>query len=225
MHSRVPSIGSVALMDETVVLPIVAVPPPSPQPTVLAAQGVGVRRGTGWALRQLTADIPAGCLVALSGPIGSGHTRALLALSGRHRLDEGTVEVVDGLATIGWLPDLAMLDEALTVEQNMTECVLALDADPDKIDDALAWASLLSRKRAPASVLTCEERVLLGLAWSSLTDTSVVAIEATCVMSSGSPVWQAARDLAERGRTVLVGTALAVPPAEITIQIPWEISS
>lgn len=209
-------------MDETVALPIVAVPPPSPQPTALTAKGVGIKRPTGWVLRQLTADIPGGCLVALSGPAGSGHTLALLALSGRHRLDEGTVELPDGPTTIGWLPGLAMLDDELTVEQNMTECVLAMGADPDKMDDALDWVSLLPRKQALVSSLNCEERVLLGLAWSSLSEASVIAIDATCVIYADSPVWQAARSLAERRHTVLVGTALTVPPAEITIQIPWE---
>ena len=209
-------------MDETTVLPPVGEPPPEPGPTVLATQGAGVRRGDGWVLRELTVDIATGCLVALSGPAGSGHTRALLALSARHRIDEGTVEVADHLATIGWLPDLAMLDDELTVEQNMTECVLAMQADTERIEGALQWASLLSKSQVRVSELTCEERVLLGLAWCSVSESRVIAIEATCVVDPDSPVWQAARSLAEQGRTVLVGTALAVPPAEIIIRIPWE---
>ena len=212
-------------MDETVVIPPVGAPPPLPQPTVLATQGLGIRRGAGWVLRELTVDVPAGCLVALSGPVGSGHTLALLALSGRHRLDEGTVVVADQLATIGWLPDLAMLDDELTVGQNMTECVLAMQAETEQIDSALDWVSLLPQKLTLVSDLTCEEQVLLGLAWSSLSESSVVAIEATCVVEMDSPVWRAARALAEKGRTVLVGTALTVPSAEITIQIPREIPS
>lgn len=212
-------------MDETVALPPVAEPPPPTPPTVLTAQGLGIKRGDAWVLRELTVNVPAGCLVALAGPVGSGHTQALLALSGRRRTDEGTVEVADELATIGWLPDLAMLDDELTVEQTMGECVLAMQADTEQIDQALGWASLQSRKQTPVSDLTCEERVLLGLAWSSLSGSTVVSIEATCVVDVSSPVWRAARALADRGRTVLVGTALSETPAEVSIQIPWEVPS
>jgi ATPase subunit of ABC transporter with duplicated ATPase domains len=208
-------------MDETSLLPPGSIQPPVPLPPGVTAQGIGLRRGSGWVLREVTANFPLGSVVAVSGPIGSGHTSAILGLCGRFELDEGTVEVAGGLGMIGWFSDLDMLDAELTVMDTTLECAEAVDADEIAIPAMLAWAELTQRSDTAVKDLLAEERVMLGLVWAALSEAPVVGIEATCVTHTLSPVWRAARNLAEQGRLVIVGTALAVVPAEVNLSIPW----
>ncbi len=222
-----PQIGtepaSVEAMDQSLLLPPGSIQPLTPLPTGVAAQGVGLRRGSGWVLRQVTANFPLGAVVAISGPVGSGHTRAILGLCGRFALDEGTVQVAGEGATIGWFAELDMLDEELTVMETTQECVSALQGDPELIPAMLAWAELSRRTDTAVKDLLAEERVMLGLTWAALSEAPVIGIEASTVVHTHSPVWRAARSLAGQGRLVFVGTALSVVPAEITLTIPWEL--
>lgn len=193
------------------------------QQVLLSAQGVGVEREGGWVLRNLNLSLAAGSVLALVGPMGSGHSRALLALAGRHRLNEGTLKTVDGeLGVIGWFADLDLLDEHARVIATLTEVVTTFGGDTEKIPWALETVGLTARQDSFISALTIDERVLLGIAWCYLSDARIVSLEATSALSFNSPVWKHTRALANAGRLVLIGTALANPPAETIVRIPEE---
>ena len=62
----------------------------------LAADGLGKRYGSNWALRDCTLSIPAGSVTALVGPNGAGKTTLLQLAVGLGRPSAGTVRVLGG---------------------------------------------------------------------------------------------------------------------------------
>ncbi|TXS51666.1 ATP-binding cassette domain-containing protein [Streptomyces sp. t39] len=101
----------------------------------VTAEGLGLRGPRGWAFRSMDLDVPAGTLVALEGPSGSGRTSLLLALTGRMRPCEGRAEVaglalprrmaaVRRISALGPVPGVTDLDPALTVAEHLRERAL-----------------------------------------------------------------------------------------------------
>ena len=84
--------------------------------TVLAARGIGKSFGRRRVLAGLDLEIVAGELVAVVGENGTGKTTLLRILAGDLRPDAGRV-VIQGRA--GYCPQTVVLDEALTVDQNI----------------------------------------------------------------------------------------------------------
>lgn len=62
---------------------------------LLRLTSVGVAYGARQALRGISIDVPAGALVALVGPNGSGKTSLLHAIAGTVKLQEGTIHLGD----------------------------------------------------------------------------------------------------------------------------------
>ncbi|MGW1325948.1 ATP-binding cassette domain-containing protein [Streptomyces antibioticus] len=101
----------------------------------VAAEGLGLEGPRGWAFRGVDIDAPAGSLIAIEGPSGSGRTSLLLALTGRMKATEGTAAVgearlpkqlgavrrVSALAHVSGVTDL---DPALTVGEHLRERAL-----------------------------------------------------------------------------------------------------
>lgn len=121
-------------------------PPETEQPpeTVAAAEaekpgidarGFGLKGPRGWVFRDVTFTAPAGSLVAIAGPSGSGRTCLLLALGGRMRATDGRAEVggvqlprhlaaARRITGLGPVTGVAELDPALTVEEHLRERAL-----------------------------------------------------------------------------------------------------
>lgn len=79
-------------------------------------RGVGVRRGTHWALRGLDLDLPKGRITALVGPNGAGKSTLLELLAGSREPTEGRMEWAPGLGqSVAWLPQQGSLDTSLPV--------------------------------------------------------------------------------------------------------------
>lgn len=102
---------------------------------MIVTEGFGLRGQRGWVFREVTFTAPAGGLVAIEGPSGSGRTCLLLALSGRMRASEGHAEVaghrlpkhaaaVRRIAALGPVAGVSELDPALTVGEHLRERVL-----------------------------------------------------------------------------------------------------
>jgi ABC-2 type transport system ATP-binding protein len=84
--------------------------------TVLAARGIGKSFGRRRVLAGLDLEAAAGEMVAVVGENGTGKTTLLRILAGDLRPDAGSVAI---RGRPGYCPQTAVLDEALTVDQNV----------------------------------------------------------------------------------------------------------
>ncbi|MFE8018515.1 ATP-binding cassette domain-containing protein [Streptomyces antibioticus] len=98
----------------------------------VAAEGLGLEGPRGWAFRGVDIDAPAGSLIAIEGPSGSGRTSLLLALTGRMKATEGTATVgearlpkqlgaVRRVSALAHVTGVTDLDPALTVGEHLRE--------------------------------------------------------------------------------------------------------
>jgi ABC-2 type transport system ATP-binding protein len=90
----------------------------------LETNGLGMRYGRTWALRDCSVRLPAGRVIALVGPNGAGKTTLLHLVTGLLRPTEGTVEVfgqdaragsAEALARVGFLAQEHPLYQAFSV--------------------------------------------------------------------------------------------------------------
>jgi len=84
--------------------------------TVLAARGICKSFGRRRVLAGLDLEVAAGQMVAVVGENGTGKTTLLRILAGDLRPDAGSVAI---RGRPGYCPQTAVLDEALTVDQNV----------------------------------------------------------------------------------------------------------
>ncbi|WP_435856009.1 ATP-binding cassette domain-containing protein [Streptomyces physcomitrii] len=115
--------------------PQAAKPAASTDGAAVTTENLGLRGPRGWAFRGVTLDAPAGSLIALEGPSGSGRTCLLLALTGRMRTTEGTARIAGlrlpkqpaalrRISALGHTPGVAELEPALTVAEHLRERAL-----------------------------------------------------------------------------------------------------
>jgi ABC-2 type transport system ATP-binding protein len=84
--------------------------------TVLAARGIRKSFGRRRVLAGLDLEVAAGEMVAVAGENGTGKTTLLRILAGDLRPDAGSVAI---RGRPGYCPQTAVVDEALTVDQNV----------------------------------------------------------------------------------------------------------
>ena len=106
-------------------------PPRTPGPVAVTVRGVTFRYpgAEAPALRGLDLDIPAGSLVAITGPVGSGKSALARAILGLHPIESGTVLLGDRspftltpeerAGPIGYLPQDTLLFSG-TLRENLT---------------------------------------------------------------------------------------------------------
>ncbi len=105
----------------------------APAAPLVAAHGIGVRRGGRWLIRNVDLTIHRAEIVTLIGPNGAGKTTTAKALLGLHGIDEGRLEFADrgmpgadgGTGTglrVGYVPQHLSIDSTLplTVRRLMT---------------------------------------------------------------------------------------------------------
>jgi putative ABC transport system ATP-binding protein len=111
---------------------------PSAHPA-LQADGLEVRRGDHLALRRLDLTIPAGTMLAVTGPSGSGKSSLLGALAGVYPASAGAVRIAgtdvvdrDSAARLGalYLPQAGSLVSTLSAEENVVVTLHAHGVDP-----------------------------------------------------------------------------------------------
>lgn len=95
----------------------------------LEARGLSKRYGRGsWALRDLDLAIPFGGVTALVGPNAAGKSTLIRSWLGFERPTEGEVRVAavdpnrhrsDALACVGYVPQMAQMYEALSVQEHL----------------------------------------------------------------------------------------------------------
>jgi ABC-2 type transport system ATP-binding protein len=130
-------------------------------------------------LDDITLSVSKGTILGLVGPNGAGKTSLLRAISGRLRVDAGSV-TIDGvllaearrLGRIGVVPQEIALYPHLTVRENLSLLGrLAGVSDAAlraRVDDALGWAGLADRADALAPTLSGGMRRRVNLVASTL---------------------------------------------------------
>lgn len=134
-------------------------------PALLAeVRGLGVHRAGRWLVRNVNLAVRRGEIVTLIGPNGSGKSTCAKALLGLLHVDEGAVEVQNGVR-VGYVPQSLVIDWTLplTVGRLMTLTARHSAAD---VADALEDVGMADMAAAPVQHLSGGEfqRALLARA-------------------------------------------------------------
>ena len=201
-----------------------------------AARGIeveGVRRAFGdvLAVDDISLTARPGEVTALVGPNGSGKTTLLLMLASLLVPDRGTIRV-DGLdpvsqhtqvrARIGWMPDGFGTWDALTVREVLQTIAAAYRmpaglAD-QRIGELLRTVHLDDLADRRARVLSRGQKQRLGLARALIHDPSVLLLDEPASgldPRSRIELRDVLRDLAGRGRTILVSSHILTELQEV----------
>jgi ABC-2 type transport system ATP-binding protein len=172
-------------------------------PPVLVADRLGLRTPRGWVFRDVTASLPAGGVLSVHGPAGSGRSMLLLALAGRAALTTGALVVagargaaVRRQAAIAHIGGAVELEPELTVADAVRECRL-LGGRPD-LDAAAERLGLRARPADLVGELPAVEVLLLELALAASTGAALVVVD------------DVERGLAPAGRTRAAAAVAAV---------------
>ncbi|MGW4034074.1 ABC transporter ATP-binding protein [Streptomyces sp. NPDC004838] len=123
----------------------------------LAAEGLGKRYKRGWALRDVSFTVPAGCIVGLVGPNGAGKSTLLHLAAGLLSPSTGSIRVLgtepaerqEGLARVAFLGQDKPLYSGFTVEE-----VLRLGERLNPV-----WDDSLARERLNALEIPLNARI------------------------------------------------------------------
>ena len=136
-----------------------AAPPPGPAqepvaggPTRVSLAAVTFRYpgASRAALRDISLDIPAGSIVVVTGPVGSGKSALARALVGLLPIEGGTIRREPALASVGYLAQDPHLFSGTFADN------VALGADAGRVDAAIAIAGLEPDVRSFANGIDTE---------------------------------------------------------------------
>lgn len=205
-----------------------------PEPGLpVTAGGLTVRGPYGVIFDGVELTVDAGELLVVHGPARSGRTTLLLALTGRHRLTAGVVDVgpyrlpqdaagVRRVVAVAQAEPAAGLEGHLRVAEAIEEARIVGRVRPPELDAALEFLALDPPRRALVDDLDPADRTLLAvaLAWAQRPPVLVVDdADAGCPPPQRARVWDALVRLAGEGCTVLAG-AHEVPPGVAARSLP-----
>lgn len=188
----------------------------------------------------VTFSVDQGCLVAITGPAGSGRSSLLLAIGGRMRGLTGTLQVAGhdagnqsrhirrcvSLARIGRLVDV---EGQLTVADSITERALTDAVPTARAGEAFRRAEdlldLTFERRALVDDLPALDRTLLAVALATLRPAQVVLLDdagAALDLADHRLLMAALLRLTESNVTVVASTldTEALPPSAATYALP-----
>ncbi len=135
------------------------------------------------ALRGVSFDLYAGELLGFLGPNGAGKTTLIRCISGRSRLDGGTIgfRTENGRNALGVVPQSMAIYEDLTAAQNLWSFG-RLQRIPRyelrrRVEDALGWSNLLDRRNDLAKTFSGGMQRRLNLACSVLHRPQVLLLD------------------------------------------------
>ncbi|MFI9105241.1 ATP-binding cassette domain-containing protein [Streptomyces fildesensis] len=196
---------------------------------MITAEGYGLRGPRGRVFGDVSFSAPAGTLIAVEGPSGTGRTCLMLALTGRMKATEGHAEVhghplprrmpaVRRISALGPVDGISALEPALTVAEHLRERVLlqrrfASRAARDRADVAAALKaagleldSLVKGERTAVRDLERLEALRLGVALALLPRPRVLGIDDVDHKLGDTDrelAWSMLRSVAAAGTTVL----------------------
>jgi ABC-2 type transport system ATP-binding protein len=154
----------------------------------LHVSGARKRFGQVDALAGASFDVHAGELVGLLGPNGAGKTTLIRAISGRVRLDAGTIQVfgrtltpADPRPDIGIVPQELAIYPKLTARENLEVFARLYGVDRarvrERVEWALDWADLRDRSKEPALRFSGGMKRRLNIACGLLHSPSIVLLD------------------------------------------------
>ncbi len=143
--------------------------------TALAARGIRKSFGRRQVLTGLDLEIAAGELVAVVGENGTGKTTLLRILAGDLRPDAGSVTTA---GRPGYCPQTVVLDEALTVDQNVRYFQAAYGIDhTDRADDLIERLGFAACRDQRAGILSGGTKQKLSLTLALMHDPPVLLLD------------------------------------------------
>ena len=190
--------------------------------TALQARGLRKRYGTAIALDGFDLRIERGTVHGLLGPNGAGKTTAVRALTTLTTIDEGSAEI-DGIDVrlhpsavrerIGLVGQFHAIDEALTARENLVLFArlsgISRARAHARADELLAAFELLDAADRPVSGFSGGMRRRIDIAAGLVLTPAVLFLDepTTGLDPRGrATVWQAVREIAAAGTTVLLTT-------------------
>lgn len=196
--------------------------PPAP---AVDAERLGVHSGDRWVYREVGLLLPQGCVLAISGPKGSGRSTLLLTLTGRMRATDGRLTVfghplpvqaksVRRLACVARAGTAVALEPRLGVEETVRErALLALVPTAHAQEEFARACDLLDldlHRHALVEDLPGVDQTLLATAVALVGAPAFVVVDdvdAGLHSHEEARVWRGLRALAEAGVTVAATTS------------------
>ena len=189
---------------------------------LIVAQAVR-RFGERAALNGASFELRRGEFLALLGPNGAGKTTLIRAISGRIRLDSGTVklhgeQVVPGVRTaqsrrLGIIPQHIALYDQLTARENMELFGRVFEVSADelagRITEALDWTGLAERANEPIRGFSGGMQRRLNIACGVLHRPDVILLDEPTVgvdPQSRQRIWDMLRQLQATGVSIVLTT-------------------
>jgi ABC-2 type transport system ATP-binding protein len=175
-----------------------------------------VRRGGRLVLPGVSVDVASGVVTGLLGPSGSGKTTLMRAIVGVQIVESGQVTVLGRPAgspelrrRVAYVTQGPSVYADLTVRENLRYFAGVLGAPGGSVEHAIEVVSLEGQADQLVRTLSGGERSRVSLATALLGDPELLVLDEPTV--GLDPVlrrdlWQTFRELAERGRTLLVSS-------------------
>ena len=194
--------------------------PPSPTNLALSIKDVHFAYQRQPVLVGMKWEVPTGRLAAVLGATGAGKSTLLAVLAGAYRPTGGSVEVLGGDPTdastkrlIGFMPQVEGLYTDLSVEDNLRVFAGAAgvrQALDDLVERTLELVGLRSRRKEVVSKLSAGWRQRVSLGAALIAQPQVLLLDEPLAHADpefADKLWAHLRDLASKGRTVLIATS------------------
>ncbi len=173
--------------------------------TVLAARDISKSFGRRRVLSGLDLEIAAGDLVAVVGENGTGKTTLLRILAGDLRPDAGSITIA---GRPGYCPQAVVLDDALTVNQNVRYFQAAYRlASADRADELIERLGFAAARGQRAGTLSGGTRQKLSLVLALMHDPPVLLLDEPYQgfdWETYLAFWELAGELRERGTATVI---------------------
>jgi len=182
----------------------------------VSVRDLRVVRGGRAVLHGITCDVPAGSVVGLLGPSGCGKTTLMRALVGVQIVQSGTVTVLGEPAgspglrrRVGYATQTPAVYTDLTVAENLRYFASVLGAPRTDVDRVIEEVGLGASRDQVAGTLSGGQLSRTNLAVALLGEPEVLVLDEPTVGLDPvlrQELWQLFRDLADRGRTLIVSS-------------------
>ena len=173
--------------------------------TAMAARGISKSFGRRRVLSGLDLEVAAGELVAVVGENGTGKTTLLRILAGDLRPDAGSITIA---GRPGYCPQTVVLDDALTVEQNVRYFQAAYRlASADRADELIERLGFASARSQRAGTLSGGTRQKLSLVLALMHDPPVLLLDEPYQgfdWETYLAFWKLASELRQRGTATVI---------------------